>query len=179
MLSPLREQSSLSNSPFLYAAGLLLLLRPGPSLLTPGSLFFSSTTSSYTSILPRHPPTSPPLKQTKKKSAITLDSCFTHLPKGRPPPLSLSPFLPSKSLGVFSIFFPVTPPSPQIVSCYRNVAVPCWKITRPIDSVRCDKVFLSLARGTVHKETFLRGSFFFLFSFYNLLAAGLSNTIRL
>lgn len=157
----------------------LLLLRPGPSLLTPGSLFFSSTTSSYTSILPRHPPTSPPLKQTKKKSAITLDSCFTHLPKGRPPPLSLSPFLPSKSLGVFSIFFPVTPPSPQIVSCYRNVAVPCWKITRPIDSVRCDKVFLSLARGTVHKETFLRGRFFFLFSFYNLLAAGLSNTIRL
>lgn len=179
LLSPLREQSSLSNSPFLYAAGLLLLLRPGPSLLTPGSLFFSSTTSSYTSILPCHPPTSPPLKQTKKKSAITLDSCFTHLPKGRPPPLSLSPFLPSKSLGVFSIFFPVTPPSPQIVSCYRNVAVPCWKITRPIDSVRCDKVFLSLARGTVHKETFLRGSFFFLFSFYNLLAAGLSNTIRL
>lgn len=179
MLSPLREQSSLSNSPFLYAAGLLLLLRPGPSLLTPGLLFFSSTTSSYTSILPRHPPTSPPLKQTKKKSAITLDSCFTHLPKGRPP-LSLCPpsCLP-KVWGVFSIFFPVTPPSPQIVSCYRNVAVPCWKITRPIDSVRCDKVFLSLARGTVHKETFLRGSFFFLFSFYNLLAAGLSNTIRL
>lgn len=106
LLSPLREQSSLSNSPFLYAAGLLLLLRPGPSLLTPGSLFFSSTTSSYTSILPRHPPTSPPLKQTKKKSAITLDSCFTHLPKGRPPPLSLCPpsCLP-KVWGFFLFFF--------------------------------------------------------------------------
>lgn len=159
----------------------LLLLRPGPSLLTPGSLFFSSTTSSYTSILPRHPPTSPPLKQTKKKEC-NHSRFLLHPPAQRttpPPPLSLSPFLPSKSLGVFSIFFPVTPPSPQIVSCYRNVAVPCWKITRPIDSVRCDKVFLSLARGTVHKETFLRGSFFFLFSFYNLLAAGLSNTIRL
>lgn len=158
----------------------LLLLRPGPSLLTPGSLFFSSTTSSYTSILPRHPPTSPPLKQTKKKRVQSLSiPASPTCPKDDPPPLSLSPFLPSKSLGVFSIFFPVTPPSPQIVSCYRNVAVPCWKITRPIDSVRCDKVFLSLARGTVHKETFLRGSFFFLFSFYNLLAAGLSNTIRL
>lgn len=143
----------------------LLLLRPGPSLLTPGSLFFSSTTSSYTSILPRHPPTSPPLKQTKKRVQSLSIPASPTCPKDDPP-LSLCPpsCLP-KVWGFFSIFFPVTPPSPQIVSCYRNVAVPCWKITRPIDSVRCDKVFLSLARGTVHKETFLRGSFFFFFLF--------------
>lgn len=182
MLSPLREQSSLSNSPFLYAAGLPTTPPPSSWSLSPHSrlafLFIHNLVLHFnTAPPPTHLTTSKTNK--KKKSAITLDSCFTHLPKGRPPPLSLSPFLPSKSLGVFSIFFPVTPPSPQIVSCYRNVAVPCWKITRPIDSVRCDKVFLSLARGTVHKETFLRGSFFFLFSFYNLLAAGLSNTIRL
>lgn len=182
LLSPLREQSSLSNSPFLYAAGLPTTPPPSSWSLSPHSrlafLFIHNLVLHFnTAPPPTHLTTSKTNK--KKKSAITLDSCFTHLPKGRPPPLSLSPFLPSKSLGVFSIFFPVTPPSPQIVSCYRNVAVPCWKITRPIDSVRCDKVFLSLARGTVHKETFLRGSFFFLFSFYNLLAAGLSNTIRL
>lgn len=106
LLSPLREQSSLSNSPFLYAAGLLLLLRPGPSLLTPGSLFFSSTTSSYTSILPRHPPTSPPLKQTKKKRVQSLSIPASPTCPKDDPPLSLCPpsCLP-KVWGFFLFFF--------------------------------------------------------------------------
>lgn len=183
LLSPLREQSSLSNSPFLYAAGLPTTPPPSSWSLSPHSrlafLFIHNLVLHFNTAPPPTHLTTSKTNKKKRVQSLSIPASPTCPKDDPPPPLSLSPFLPSKSLGVFSIFFPVTPPSPQIVSCYRNVAVPCWKITRPIDSVRCDKVFLSLARGTVHKETFLRGSFFFLFSFYNLLAAGLSNTIRL
>lgn len=181
LLSPLREQSSLSNSPFLYAAGLPTTPPPSSWSLSPHSrlafLFIHNLVLHFNTA---PPPTHLTTSKTNKKKECNHSRFLLHPPAQRTTPPSLSVPLPAfQKFGGFFYFFPVTPPSPQIVSCYRNVAVPCWKITRPIDSVRCDKVFLSLARGTVHKETFLRGSFFFLFSFYNLLAAGLSNTIRL
>lgn len=146
LLSPLREQSSLSNSPFLCAAGLPTTPPPSSWSLSPHSrlafLFIHNLVLHFnTAPPPTHLTTS---KTNKKKSAITLVPASPTCPKDDPPRPSLSVPLPAfQKFGGFFNFFPVTPPSPQIVSCYRNVAVPCWKITRPIDSVRCDKVFLS------------------------------------
>lgn len=106
LLSPLRSSRAWVIVPFSMplASRPLLLLRPGPSLLTPGSLFFSSTTSSYTSILPRHPPTSPPLKQTKKRVQSLSIPASPTCPKDDPPSLTVPLPAFQKFGGVFYFF---------------------------------------------------------------------------
>lgn len=109
LLSPLREQSSLSNSPFLYAAGLPTTPPPSSWSLSPHSrlafLFIHNLVLHFNTA---PPPTHLTTSKTNKKKECNHSRFLLHPPAQRttPPPLSLCPpsCLP-KVWGFFLFFF--------------------------------------------------------------------------
>lgn len=141
-LYPLRDQSGQSNSPLLYATG--LQTTPPSSSLAPNAFSFfhlSRTRSSCCHIIP-----SPPsLYHLLNKQNISIRP--THLPMW--PPL---PFVPPPSLS--NNFFTLPPsPSPQNGPCCCKCGCAVWENKAKklqSDVIKCS----TLARGTLHKETF-------------------------
>lgn len=111
LLSPLREQSSLSNSPFLYAAGLPTTPPPSSWSLSPHSrlafLFIQNLVLHFNTA---PPPTHLTTSKTNKKKECNHSRFLLHPPAQRTTPPSLSVPIPAfQKFGGFFYFFSCNP----------------------------------------------------------------------